>query len=154
MDGGMSYSGVVTATRKEMARKFGLGKHQTSNLTSEDMMQLDACADDACRRLLLGKSEQIGEKSMSERITTYCDVCGKQKGETNHWQTVTGLPGNPSFQAFDSLNKRDREDFQFRHTFLLDSCSQGCAMELFQRWLDTGSVLKLKLEASGAATQV
>jgi hypothetical protein len=86
--------------------------------------------------------------SMSDKLVTFCDVCPKQKGETNHWQTVTGSPKAPTFQPFDFLSASDRKDIQARGDLLIDSCSQGCATELFQRWLDTGLVLKPEAEAA------
>jgi hypothetical protein len=59
----MSYSGQVMATRREIAQKFGLSKRQLSNLADKDVAQLAACSSDECRRLLLGKSEQIGKEA-------------------------------------------------------------------------------------------
>jgi hypothetical protein len=51
------------ATRREIAQKFGLSKRQLSNLADKDVAQLAACSSDECRRLLLGKSEQIGKEA-------------------------------------------------------------------------------------------
>ena len=67
---------------------------------------------------------------ISDAVT--CDVCGRQKQETNHWLVAITDPGFASgivFVAADSLAERES-----RYAYD-DLCGEGCALKRLSRWL-------------------
>lgn len=52
--------------RCEYARKFRFNGKQTRNLSDSAMDQLDHCADDEARRIMLGISEQFTSEELAE----------------------------------------------------------------------------------------
>lgn len=89
---------------------------------------------------------------MSEKKITICDNCEGQRKEVNHWQTVLDSATSPHFYAFADISDAGRGAAKEDGQFLYEICSQKCATEVFQRWLNTGSILKQdaqgKMEAS------
>jgi hypothetical protein len=65
--------------------------------------------------------------------TVACDVCGRQKQETNHWLLVISRPDVEGliFQPAGTEEEPRRE-----RTTYEDVCSDGCAQKRLQRYLD------------------
>ena len=76
---------------------------------------------------------------MSLHAVRRCDECGANQGDTNHWWAVVGAPSAPSFMTSRAANRKVKMG-----AFRLDKCSHKCVTTAFNRWLDTGSVLKRK----------
>lgn len=65
---------------------------------------------------------------MSRKVTYYCDGCGKQRGEANHWWIVrTGKP-SISIYPFDPIDSGTEFDCY---------CGQGCAMKAVSEWMQS-----------------
>lgn len=72
-----------------------------------------------------------------------CDICGRKKGEANHWWMLTlgdvscfdeGQPGKRfTLMPWDANESQDRE---FYHL-----CGQSCAMTAMERFMNTGAIL-------------
>jgi hypothetical protein len=75
---------------------------------------------------------------MSKELVTRCDECGILKGATNHWWVVMNHPTQPRFSTATEADLKEA-----RATFRLDYCGQYCVTTVFNRWLSTGTVLKL-----------
>lgn len=58
---------------------------------------------------------------MAETTIITCDVCGKRKGETNHWITVATLPGIPGI-GFGPSDSEYAADIHVEHI-----CGEACA---------------------------
>jgi len=75
-------------------------------------------------------------------VSFTCDICGKKKGESNHWwMFVLGdVPcfdeGQPS-QRFTVLpwNFAESRNPEMRHL-----CGQGCAMQALERFMTNQSI--------------
>ena len=75
-------------------------------------------------------------------VSFTCDICGKTKGEANHWWMVA-LGAIPCFDA-DPRNTR----FTLMPWNLLESrnpdmyhlCGQGCAMQAMERYMTEGAI--------------
>ncbi|HEY1767792.1 MAG TPA: hypothetical protein VGG26_09055 [Terracidiphilus sp.] len=78
---------------------------------------------------------------MAEVNTKSCDICGRQKQETNHWLVAITRPGMEGilFLPADAVvSKEERApDYKSR-----DLCGQACSTALFQQWLDNLKNLK------------
>jgi len=76
---------------------------------------------------------------MSLKSVRYCDECGAAKTIANHWWAVSNTAEAPLFMTSKSADKLLHKD-----AFRLDYCSYTCVGTVFNRWLDTGSVVKKK----------
>lgn len=71
-------------------------------------------------------------------VTKQCEICGRLKGETNHWLLAvtaapdSGIPGKVgiAFGPFDSAV--DDPALKVGHL-----CSHACAAKYFSQWLGT-----------------
>lgn len=79
-------------------------------------------------------------------VTFTCDICGKSKGEANHWWMVAvgdvpgfekASAGDPQEQRF-TLMRWSRADSQ--NTDMYHVCGQGCAMQAMERFMNEGSI--------------
>ena len=75
-------------------------------------------------------------------VSFTCDICGKKKGEANHWWMVMlgDVPcfddGQPS-QRFTLLPWNIAES---RNPDMYHLCGQGCAMQAMERFMTHGSI--------------
>lgn len=79
-------------------------------------------------------------------VTFTCDICGKSKGEANHWwmASVGSVPCiEPEIQ--DALKDQrftlmrwSRSDSQNPDMYHL--CGQGCAMQAMERFMNEGMI--------------
>jgi hypothetical protein len=76
---------------------------------------------------------------MSLHSVRRCDECGANQGATNHWWAVSNTPAAPIFMTSKRADKALGKD-----AFRLDYCSHACVGTAFNRWLDSGNVLKRK----------
>ncbi len=75
-------------------------------------------------------------------VSYTCDICGKKKGEANHWwmAMLGDVPcfdeGQPGFR-FTLLpwNGAESSNPQMYHL-----CGQGCSMKAMERFMTTGSI--------------
>ena len=58
------------------------------------------------------------------KSTTFCDICGRQKGVTNHWFAAMPASGNLTFSYC-----------QFESRYQKDICSEKCAHDALSQWL-------------------
>lgn len=79
---------------------------------------------------------------MSERLVRACDECGKQRGAVNNWWCVIESTTQPKFMSFDHADELTRQHTIKPETVRLDYCGQSCVGTAFNRWLDTGSVVR------------
>jgi len=70
-----------------------------------------------------------------------CDECSANQGATNHWWVAASTHTAPIFMTSKRADKALGKD-----AFRLDYCSHTCVGTAFNRWLDTGSVLKRKVK--------
>jgi len=67
-----------------------------------------------------------------------CDVCGRDKGETNHWIIAATIPPTPEAPGeigigFAPMGTPVNDpDAKIEHL-----CGQGCATKRFSQWLET-----------------
>ncbi len=75
-----------------------------------------------------------------------CDICGKSKGEANHWW-MAALGSVPCFESNGGHDLREqrftlmrwsRTDSQNPDMYHL--CGQGCAMQAMERFMTEGSI--------------
>jgi hypothetical protein len=90
---------------------------------------------------------------MTWDVSFTCDICGKKKGEANHWWMVLlgdvpcydeGQPG----QRFTLLPWNAAES---RNPAMYHLCGQGCAMKAMERFMTTGAIGTLEDEATEAS---
>lgn len=91
----------------------------------------------------LSKSRDLGLGCvMTWDVSFTCDICGKKKGEANHWWMVLlgdvpcydeGQPG----QRFTLLPWNSAES---RNNDMYHLCGQGCAMKAMVRFMTTGAI--------------
>lgn len=74
-----------------------------------------------------------------EQTILVCDVCGVQKGETNHWLLAVTRPPTPEEPgeegiAFGPLDASliDPPSLKLEHI-----CGHACAIKRFSQWLET-----------------
>jgi hypothetical protein len=67
---------------------------------------------------------------MSIVNTIKCDICGRIKGETNHWLKMSN--NSSRFTVIVPIATVE-------YLAMLDICSHECAVKAFQAWLDKGS---------------
>lgn len=80
---------------------------------------------------------------MTWDVSYTCDICGKKKGESNHWWMVMlgDVPcfdeGQPGLR-FTLLpwNAAESSSQDMYHL-----CGQGCAMQAMERFMTTGAIL-------------
>ncbi len=75
-------------------------------------------------------------------VSFTCDICGKTKGEANHWwmgslATAHGLESDERGLRFTLMQwikseSRDPEIYHF--------CGQGCAMQAAERYMNEGAI--------------
>jgi hypothetical protein len=90
---------------------------------------------------------------MSWDVSFTCDICGRKKGDANHWWMVV-LGDVPCFeegqprQRFTLMpwNAAECQSTEFYHM-----CGQGCAMQAMERFMTDGVVLN-EGEALGATS--
>ncbi len=79
-------------------------------------------------------------------VTFTCDICGKSKGEANHWW-MAAVGSVPCFEENGGGDLRDqrftlmrwsRADSQNPDMYHL--CGQGCAMQAMERFMTEGSI--------------
>src|SRR5580704_17068817 len=81
-------------------------------------------------------------RSMAWDVSFNCDICGKKKGEANHWWMVLlgDVPyydeGQPAMRftllPWNQAESRNREMYPL--------CGQGCAMKAKERFMTTGAI--------------
>jgi hypothetical protein len=79
---------------------------------------------------------------MAWDVSFNCDICGKKKGEANHWWMVLlgDVPcydeGQPAMRftllPWNQAESRNREMYHL--------CGQGCAMKAMERFMTTGTI--------------
>ena len=79
-------------------------------------------------------------------VTFTCGICGKSKGEANHWW-MAALGAVPCFEENGSTDTRQqrftlmrwsRADSQTPDMYHL--CGQGCAMQAMERFMTEGVI--------------
>ena len=81
---------------------------------------------------------------MGQRQIRFCDECTKERNpEVNHWMaSFPDLDGTrPIFMTSEEADKYTGGLVRY------DLCGQECAMKLFSRWMETGSILKQDVQA-------
>jgi hypothetical protein len=76
-------------------------------------------------------------------VSFTCDICGRKKGESNHWWMISlgEVPcfeeGQPN-QRFTLMpwNPADSQNTGFYHV-----CGEGCAMQAMERFMTHGTIL-------------
>lgn len=68
----------------------------------------------------------------AESIT--CDICGRAKGETNHWLVATSSEGQPAHVAFAPFEGGDY--IVTEGLVIEDICGADCSHKRLQRALD------------------
>lgn len=81
---------------------------------------------------------------MSEITIRQCDECSAQHGAVNNWWSIVGEPTQPTFVAYDEAERLTRvaKANYGPSPERLDYCSHNCVVTAFNRWLDTGNVVK------------
>jgi len=90
---------------------------------------------------------------MTWDVSFTCDICGKKKGDANHWWMVMlgDVPcfdeGQPGLR-FTLLpwNAAESRSHDMHHL-----CGQGCAMKAMERFMTTGAIGTLEDEATETA---
>ncbi len=70
-----------------------------------------------------------------------CDICGKTKGEANHWWLAMLAPHPPETAESDArftLLRWSRAESQGEAMYHL--CGQGCAMQAMERFMTEGTI--------------
>ncbi len=76
-------------------------------------------------------------------VTFTCDICGKHKGEANHWwmasfgsgaETQSASPGDNRF----TLRRWSRAESQNEDMYHL--CGQRCALQATERFMTEGAI--------------
>ena len=79
-------------------------------------------------------------------VTFTCDICGKPKGEANHWWMAAVGPV-PCFEENGGTDPRDGRftlmrwsgaDSQNPNMYHL--CGQGCALQAMERYMNEGGL--------------
>jgi hypothetical protein len=80
--------------------------------------------------------------TMAWDVSFTCDICGKKKGEANHWWMVLlgdvpcydeGQPGlRFTLLPWNLAESRNPEMYHL--------CGQGCAMKAMERFMTTGAI--------------
>lgn len=75
-------------------------------------------------------------------VSFTCDICGKKKGEANHWWMAVlgdvpcfeeGQPsGRFSLMPWNAAESRSQDIYHL--------CGQGCAMQAMERFMNTGEI--------------
>ena len=97
--------------------------------------------------------ELPGCELMTWDVSFTCDICGKKKGDANHWWMVllgdvpcynVGQPGSRfTLTRWNAAESRNPDMYHL--------CGQGCAMKAMVRYMATGIIGKLEDEAIEAA---
>jgi hypothetical protein len=88
------------------------------------------------------------EAGMVWDVSFTCDICGKKKGEANHWWMVAlgsvpcfdeGQPGlRFTLLPWNAAESRNNEMYHL--------CGQGCAMKAMERFMTTGEIEPAEIE--------
>lgn len=81
-----------------------------------------------------------------------CDICGKKKGESNHWWMV--MLGDVPCWEDDQPSRRFTllpwNPAESRNPEMFHLCGQGCAMQAMERFMASGSVHSLSENGNSA----
>ena len=77
-------------------------------------------------------------------VTYTCDMCGKRKGEANHWWMAT-LGGSRKAEAGGRVGEARLSLFRWSQAESQDEkmyhlCGQGCAVQALERYMDEGTL--------------
>lgn len=89
-------------------------------------------------------------------VSFTCDICGRKKGESNHWWMLA-LDDVPCFeegqphQRFTLMpwNAAESQNTEFYHV-----CGQGCAMQAMERFMTNGAIVPAENSFESAARAV
>ncbi len=87
-------------------------------------------------------------------VSFTCDVCGKRKGDANHWWMVLlgeepGLETEPGMRF--TLMPWDAAESQNPEVYHL--CGQGCALQAMERFMTYGKIESDPNEPKGVRAQ-
>lgn len=71
-----------------------------------------------------------------QKLTAYCDICGKAKGDNNHWfKAMLVIPGCFTVWEWDAYDDAasDGED-RMKHL-----CSESCVVKMLDKLMFGGS---------------
>jgi hypothetical protein len=63
-------------------------------------------------------------------VSFTCDICGKKKGEANHWWMLSHADQVPQRFSVMPWNAEDSRNPEMRHL-----CGKGCAMQALERFM-------------------
>jgi len=66
--------------------------------------------------------------------TVKCDVCGRQKQETNHWLVAVAMPGIDGVMFVQAENALTPREPSYKYE---DICGQECAHKRLSQYLAT-----------------
>ncbi len=74
--------------------------------------------------------------------TVQCNVCGRQKQETNHWLVAIVVPTFEGivFEPAETFTSRQNPALQFE-----DICGHACAHKRLSQWLETLNATERKI---------
>lgn len=75
-----------------------------------------------------------------EILTIHCDVCGRPKGDANHWFVVVSDPRHAGAREFEGVAfgsfSSPVDDPLFKREHI---CGEACAHKRLSQWLETQS---------------
>jgi len=76
-------------------------------------------------------------------VSFTCDLCGKKKGEANHWWMVMlgELPSSDDGQSARRFTLVPWNAAESRNSEMYHLCGQGCAMKAMERFMTDGVIL-------------
>ena len=79
---------------------------------------------------------------MTWDVSFNCDICGKKKGEANHWWMVLlrDVPCYDEGQPSSRFTLLPWNAAESRNGDLYHLCGQGCAMKAMVRFMTTGAI--------------
>ena len=76
-------------------------------------------------------------------VSFTCDICGKPKGEANHWW-MASVGTLPCFEDQDTVETRFTlmrwSEAESRNIEVYHLCGQGCAMQAMERYMTEGVI--------------
>jgi hypothetical protein len=86
-------------------------------------------------------------------VSFSCDICGKKKGEANHWWMVM-LGDVPCWEA-DQPNHRFTlfpwNAAESQNPDMYHLCGEGCAMQAMQRFMTSKEIVSFSEKTAGVA---
>ena len=86
-------------------------------------------------------------------VSFSCDICGKKKGEANHWWMVM-LGDVPCWEA-DQPNHRFTlfpwNAAESQNPEMYHLCGEGCAVQAMQRFMTSKEIVSFTEKSGGAA---